>query len=100
MATGEWWVSNEGANLLKGVEDDEDNPILLEDNAIVDFLRQIPAARDSFNRLYPTMLPDEKVRLVALARSATHTVESPLQASDSFQNKLNRQGIHLERPRP
>lgn len=97
---GEWWMSNEGRNMLKGVEDDEDNPIQLEDAAIVDFLRQIPAARDSFDRLYPQMLPDEKTRLAALARSATHMVESPMQASDSFQNKLNRQGVHLERPRP
>lgn len=88
----DWWYNNSGLNLLKGIEGDDTNPIRLPDASIIDFLRRIPAARDSFNRLVPNMLEDEQVRLRKLAESCQHLDEG-YRYEDAFQNSQNRQGI-------
>lgn len=90
----EWWYNNSGLNLLKGVEGDTDNPIRLPDATIIQFLRTIPAARDSFNRLVPTMLPEEQDRLRgAIAVSATYMLPDYKQAEDRFQARQNTVGV-------
>jgi len=66
----EWWFNNSGQNLLSGIPDDEANPPKLSDSMIQQHLRRIPAARESFERLLPTMLPEEQERLNGLARFA------------------------------
>lgn len=94
----EWWVDGAGRNLLRGVPGDEDNPPLLPEDYIIDFLRHVPAARESFNRLYPTMLPEERERLDILAQSAGNLTISPKTRSDRFQRSQNTVGIHTTGP--
>ena len=88
----DWWYNNSGLNLLKGVVGDEDNPIRLPDASIVNFLRRIPAARDSFNRLVPNMLEDEQIRLRKLAESCTH-LDTGYLYEDEYQSRQNAQGV-------
>ncbi len=90
----EWWLNNSGLNLLKGVEDDEDNPPRLPDQYILHFLRTIPAARASFNSLVPNMLEEEQERLAALAASAQFMSPDYKAVEDRFQSALNKAGVH------
>ena len=96
---GEWWFNDTGDNLLKGVEDDDTNPIRLPDDVLLDFLARIPAARASFDRLVPNMLVDEQTRLNTLAISVQLMVTDPVEASDRFQHSQNTVGIHTTGPR-
>ncbi len=89
----EWWFNNSGLNLLKGVLGDEDNPIRLPDESIISFLRSIPAARDSFNRLVPTMLEDEQIRLRAMASGSAKYLTSEYLYADHEQAMQNRMGV-------
>ena len=96
----EWWFDNSGQNLLKGVVGDVNNHIRLADEAIVDFLMEIQDARDSFNRLVPTMLPAEQDRLKALIAGAPTL--APLihdRVSDNFQHRMNTMSIRTSGPR-
>ena len=88
-----WWVNNSGLNLLKGVNDDTDNPIRLSDDYILSFLRMIPPARASFEALVPNMLPDEQDRLRALATSAEFLSVDLKAKEDQFQSVLNKAGV-------
>lgn len=89
----EWWYNNSHDNLLKGVNGDENNPIRLTDQYILDFLRHIPAARDSFNRLVPSMLEEEQNRLVGLANSAQRMAVEDKVVEDAFQALQNKAGV-------
>lgn len=94
MANGEFWINGEGQNLLTGVDGDIYNPLLLSDEYIIDFLQHIPDARASFNRLVPTLLPEEQDRLNALADSAASMMFlDPVDASDQFQSALVRGSV-------
>jgi len=94
----EWWIDDAGRNTLKGVYDDPDNPVVLPDEYILDFLRTIPEARESFNRLYPTMLPEEKERLDTLSMSALYIQPDIKVVEDRFQARQNTVGIHTTGP--
>lgn len=97
---GEWWFDSSGTNMLAGVADDTNNPLRLDDASIVDFLRQIPASRSSFNRLVPNMLPAEQVRLRALAAGfAGLLMTDEITTSDNFQHRLNTASIKTCGPR-
>lgn len=96
---GEWWFNNSNLNLLKGVEDDDTNPIRLSDETIVDFLRRIPAARLSFNRLVPSMLEDEQARLRVLASAAQRPMVDTSTTHDNFQANQNKAGVRTTGPR-
>jgi hypothetical protein len=96
--TREWWIDNVGRNLLKGVHGDATNPPLLPDDYIFDFLRRIPAARDSFNRLYPTMLPEEKDRLDLISEGALYLQPDIKATEDAFQRSQNAVGIFTTGP--
>jgi len=96
----EWWYDDSGNNLLKGVEDDPDNPISLHSDYIVDFLSTIPAAVDSFNRVVPNMLPEEQDRLWPLLEGIPkYTYQDPKTFNDTVQNNWNRSGVRLEKPK-
>lgn len=94
----EWWVNDVGINLLKGVWDDEENPPKLSDETIIDLLRRIPDARESFNRLYPTMLPEEQARLDVIAEGAEFVIRDYKTLFDDFQRRQNTVGIHTTGP--
>jgi hypothetical protein len=96
----EWWLSDTGDNMLKGVEDDVLNPYRLSDDTIQEFLRRIPEARASFERLFPTLLLEEQERLSPLYGYASHNpVRDPTTTSDSFQRSQNTAGIHTTGPK-
>lgn len=95
----EWWINNSGQNMLAGVEDDESNPPRLPHDFIIDFLRRIPEARDSFNRLFGQMTEDEQGRLAAIAQAAEFMVTDPTAVEDGFQSALNKAGIQTAGPR-
>ncbi len=89
----EFWVNNSGQNLLAGVD-----PPVLEDEFILDFLRRIPDARASFERLYPTMEPEERERLRDLAEGLPLWIP-PTVREDFFQKRQNTAGIFTTGPR-
>ncbi len=96
----EWWDNNSGLNLLKGVEGDDSNRPRLTDEQIISFLRRIPAARESFERVVPSMLPLERARLEAMVSgSAQYMQVDPTDIRDDFQNRWNRQGVRTAGPR-
>lgn len=100
----EWWVTASGANLLSGLdsfnsdtgvwENDTNNPALLHRYHIIEFLKEIPAARDSFNRLYPTMGEEEKERLDEIAHASKFRAKNPKDVEDTFQRRMNTVGIY------
>lgn len=94
----EWWFNQVGQNLLKGTVCDPENPPVLKDGYIIDMLRSIPAARDSFNRLFPLMLPEEQTRLNRLALSATYLEEDGKDREDQFQHRMNTMGVRTRMP--
>lgn len=60
---GNWWFDEQKVNNLKGSYDDPENRPVLPDEAIVEFLLNIQAARQDFFKLLPNMLPEEQERL-------------------------------------
>jgi len=91
MAQGE-------VNMLRGVEDDADNPPRLPLEYIIHFLKTIPAARRDFEILYPDLLDAEKERLAAAISSAYYFVRSPQDIEDNFQRNQNVVGVHTAGP--
>lgn len=97
---GDWWYNNTGQNMLAGVPDDPDNPPRIDDELIADLLTRIPAARESFNRIVPTMLPEEQARLLAIAAgSASLNALNHHAVHDQFQHRFNTTGIRVAGPR-
>lgn len=88
-----WWIDNGGTNTLKGVEGDPANPIKLPDNYILNFLGRIPKARHDFNVLFPTLLPEEQARLLAILEAnpfiRTKILTTTQDHSDRFASALN-----------
>lgn len=95
MATStEFWVDGVGINNLSGIPQDPDNPAILTDAAILDFLTRIPEARNSFNRLVPTMSDEEQERLNNIARMANNgMVIGEIETGDRFQHGWNTRGV-------
>lgn len=90
----EWWVNLAADNLLKGVVGDPDNPLRMSSSDIVYHLRRSPEARESFNRLVPTMLPEERQRLEALAAGQAKYLQPGVDtASEVHQQSLNRRVV-------
>lgn len=90
----EWWFS-QGVNQLKGAFGYPDNNPVLPDDLIVLFLQKYPEAKESFERLFPTMLPEEQNRLSELREAGNY--QPPLEgieATDYYMNKTNTAGIY------
>ena len=91
---GDWWNNNVGENMLAGVEGDPDNPPVYPGYAITDMLRRIPAARAAFNRIVPTMTPEEQERLYLLANCVMgYDIYNNKFIEDSFMASQNTVGI-------
>lgn len=102
--TVEWWITPNGTNMLSGLDvfnvetgmydNDETNPAKMNRYDIIDFLKSIPLARASFNRIYPTMSAEEKIRLDEIAKACKFVPRNPKDVEDTFQRRMNTQGIY------
>ena len=100
----EWWITHNGINMLSGLDyfneetgmydNDPTNPARLNRYDIIEFLKTIPLARSSFDRLYPTMSDEEKVRLDEIAKASKYMMKEPQSVEDTFQKRVNTQGIY------
>lgn len=59
-----WWTWNNHKNGLAGVPDDPDNPAVLHEDYIIYSLKTSKVAVVQFERLFPTLLPEEQDRLL------------------------------------
>jgi hypothetical protein len=90
----EWWINNSGQNLLRGLtppEDFPENPAMIDDTTILDWLNRIPDALSSFERLFPNMSTAEQTRLARIRALVTGRDES--RRNDEFQSTWNRKGV-------
>lgn len=102
----DYWIFN-SKNALKGFYDangdpDPDNPPVLTDDVIAYALRTSRKAREEFNLVYPTLLPEEQARLDALINQNPHMtslMEDPQTAEDAFQSNWNRAPVRTTGPR-
>ena len=89
---GNWWFNDVGTNLLQGEYERLDNPTLLPDDVILDFLVRIPAARPAFLDILPSLKPQEQERLMLLYDRAEHPpvnlCDDNVQG-DGFQHRYN-----------
>jgi len=109
MSNENWWVTPSGVNLLSGLDtyntetntwdNDADDPAKLHRWDIIDFLRRLPAARESFNHLYAKMSVKERVRLDEIATAAEFREPTHKDKEDTFQSKMNTVGIYTTGPR-
>jgi len=91
-----WWVDEAtGLNNLSGVPDSDDPPVL-PDDVILQFLQQYADARQDFLNIVPTMTVAEQARLNGLvdANPNIMTPQPPPQIlEDRVQRKMNTTGI-------
>ena len=86
-----FWVDDNGRNTLKGILGDPDNPAVLTDAFIVNGLNRTLKAVEDFNKILPTLLPEEQDRLNALITENPLLVKTlPLEsADDTLQRSFN-----------
>lgn len=76
--------------MLKGVEGDNNNPRLLTDEQVIEFINQIPQARASLYRILPTLLLAEQDRINYLLSGSPGLLPLTLDTiSDNFQHRMN-----------
>jgi hypothetical protein len=95
-----YWIRDNGQNTLKGVTGDFENPPLLPDHLILEFLSDgNQKARDDFQALLSSMLPEEQGRLETIyaystpPRKYTQTIEDDFQSS--MTTRVNLGNNHL-----
>jgi len=96
-----WWIGDSGINMLKGEPDDPDNPIILGDDIILDFLHRIPQAREDLETMLPSLTPGEQDRIQTLLEDnpfASQPWIGEVQRTDAFQNRLNTAGVYTSGP--
>jgi len=95
---GNWWFDDQDRNNLAGIPGDPDNPAILPDHIIVEFLINVPVAKQDFQTLVPLMLPMEQARLNDLvARNPIALQPFPFndqQIDDRFMASQNVPGVH------
>jgi hypothetical protein len=92
-----WWFDEQGRNNLAGIPGDTDNPAVLPDHVILDFLLNIPAAKEAFKATVPLMSVDEQARLNGIvARNPLALAPfsfNDQQQSDVFMSLQNTPGV-------
>jgi hypothetical protein len=92
-----WWIDNQGRNNLSGIPGDSDNPAILPDEVIVNFLINIPLAKHDFQKLLPTMTVAEQARLNGLVARNPITLQpfpfNDQAVDDQFQRSQNVPGV-------
>jgi len=85
-----FWVRETGQNTLKGVEDDFSNSPVLPSYLILEFLSDgNQKARDDFQALLPSMLPEEQDRLLNIWSFSMKPRDNEQVIEDKFQKSLN-----------
>ena len=87
-----FWINSSGQNTLKGSENNPLNLPVLTDIMILEFLKMYPKAREDFNQLLPSMLPEEQFRLESLIQehpSVMRTEKYQQVQEDDFQSSMN-----------
>lgn len=85
-----YWIRSNGQNTLKGVEGDPENPPVLPDHLILEFLSDgNQKARDDFNALLPSMSDLERERLSTLFAFSTKPQKYVQEIEDGFQSSMN-----------
>lgn len=118
MSNGNYgfWAFN-GTNGLKGaaskievlpdgrrvIVKNASNPAVLEDEFILYSIQHVPQARSDFNRLFPSLLPEEQERLNNLIelnpRLSLPEIDSQTY-NDMVLARAMDQGIHVRMPKP
>jgi len=94
---GNFWINAQGGVTLKGSNTNPQNPTVLEDEVILEFLKIYPSARKDFFQLLPTLLPEEQYRLETLIEahpSVLRTNKYQQQEEDDFQSGMNKLRIN------
>jgi hypothetical protein len=112
-----YWTFGNGKNGLKGaastvvvlpdgrraIVKNPENPAVLEDEFILYTIQHVPKARDDFNRIFPTLLPDEQERLNDLIYGnpkLSLPVIDPQTYADMQQKKDVTAGVRTRMPKP
>jgi hypothetical protein len=91
-----YWTFNNNKNGLAGVVGDADNPAVLDEDFIVHALHTSRIAACQFERLFPTLLPEEQARLLdILARrpKARYLISNPQDYNDRYLRQSIRQSV-------
>jgi hypothetical protein len=93
-----WWFDNQGRNNLAGIPGDPDNPAVLPDYIIVEFLTAIPIAKQDFLAALPYMTAAEQTRLNALVARNPLTLQpfpyDDQAQADALMDRMNTPGFH------
>lgn len=92
-----FWINAGGNNTLKGSASNPLNPPVLTDIMILEFLKMYPKAREDFNQILPSMLPEEQFRLESLIQqhpSVMRTEKYQQVQEDNFQSSMNKLRIN------
>lgn len=96
-----WWVEG-NHNFLEGDPNDSSNPIVLEDDFIIEFLQSVPQARTDYLALFPTLSLGAQSRLNALIDAnpmVNLRTTDEQEVSDQIQRSWNTAGIYTCGPR-
>ena len=84
-----YWIRENGQNTLKGVNGDFENPLILPDHLILEFLSDgNQKAREDFQALLSSMLPEEQDRLRAIYAYSTPPRKYTQAIEDDFQSSM------------
>lgn len=99
---GNFWINDNGVNLLKGVYDDPSNPVRLQDVDIAHALQRTLKAHNDLIAMLPSLLPEEQQRLNSLISENPLLTKaiSPLEDGDTVQTAFNRRiPVYVAGPR-
>lgn len=97
-----YWIRPNGVNALKGVPGDLANPPNTRDEDIIFALQTSRQARIDFDRIFPSLLPEEQDRLTELIEDnpARSQLFRSLQSFlDTDQTRRVREGVRTSGPR-
>lgn len=96
-----WNRIGDNENTLRGVPGDPDNPVRLPDDFIIFALQTSTEARAAFDKILPSLLPEEQARLQKILddHPDVRFVEDSQNIADATQRIHNRAGIYTTGPR-
>lgn len=92
-----WWIGDTGINMLKGDPNDPDNPPILGDDLILDFVHRIPQAKTDLETMLPSLTEGERQRIETLFANAPFATQEWIAEqtrTDALMNRLNTPGVY------